>query len=156
LAFDQNRRLQAFRIIQNFPDYQTIYLAGAAKLPLAMPHLIRKITQRILTQVNPIFVVARTQNDFVLDAMEFYCPGRVTPIDHPPDNQTLDLIRNINLCHHRLNPDSLIIPGYYGGQPMVQGGLRPRSRNDRIRNLTNQLDYDHGDALLLIGQRREG
>jgi len=155
LAFDQNRRLQAFRIIQNFPDYQTIYLAGAAKLPLAMPHLIRKITQRILTRINPVFVVTRTQNDFVLDAMEFYCSGRVTPVDQPPNQQILNLIRNIGLFHPRLNPDNLIIPGYYGDQPMIRGGPRPRSKNDRVRSLTNQLDYDHGDALLIVGQRRE-
>ena len=153
LAVDSRDSMIAFRAIQKFPEERAVVLAGAVKHPEGPKHLVRIMTQRILHHSDYRYVLTRTQNDHVTDMMRQLCPGGVVPFSQPVEDKYLELIQKTGLNHPNLDPATLHIPGYYGGQPMIARGPRPRSRDRQVREFMDQIDYQAGDAYLLIGLR---
>lgn len=154
VAFDQYGAV-GFRVIQQ-PRADTVILAGAVKISRGPRHLIRHITDGILEERNPRYVVARTQNDHVLDMMLYLCGGGIVPYSVQADSHTLQFIDEIGLFDECLDPVSLVIPSYYG-KPMIGRRECPESSNPNVasfmRAVISDEEYQRGDAVLLVGER---
>lgn len=138
----------AFRVI-TVPHPRVVCLAGAVKKPKAPKYLIREVTKKLLEELNPSYVVTRTQNDKVVDMLVNLC-DLVVPLDRPP---TLDEFGAIMIAGIGEFSDyyKLIIPKYYGS-PMI-AGPRPRSKSRRVREFMDEINYANGDARVLIGRK---
>jgi len=113
------------------------------------------MTEKILASFDPIYVLTRTQNDYVIDYMKTLCPCGVVPLDFPSNRGFLELIKKTGLFHEDLDPQTLVIPGYYGGGPMIVNAPRPRSKTPQVRRFMDEINYEQGDARVIIGLRRE-
>ena len=155
LALEEEIGIAAFRVIQSFPQESAIVLEGAAKHPLAQKYLIRLMTDKILASFDPIYVLTRTQNDYVVDYMKALCLRGVVPLDFPSNRGFLKLIKKTGLFHEDLDSQTLVIPGCYGGEPMIVNAPRPRSKTPQVRQFMDEINYEQGDARVIIGLRRE-
>jgi len=146
-------KISAFRIIKHFIEQQALILSGAAKRPSAPRYLVRMLTEKIIEQRNPFYIVTRTQNDYVVDYMRQLSGRGLIPLDYPVKSCHLRLLEEVGLSHPDLNENELIIPGFYGGQSMIGDGSRPRSSNLQTQEFMDKLDYLSGDARIIIGLR---
>lgn len=149
---NHNGRVEGFAMIQRFPKLHTVYLAGLVKTKRAPKEIIGKIVKEFIDREKPDKVVTRTQNDRVVEIMTEVCQT-VVPLDRPPTNEELVLIRYMGLYSSALDPSTLIVRDHYG-RPMILSGERKRSTNRRVTAVTEKLNYEAGDALLLVGYRR--
>lgn len=138
--------------MQRFPDYDSVYLAGLVKTTRAPSGIIERIVQEFLDKNNPTNVITRTQNDRVAEIMVKVCE-KVVPLDRMVEEKDRELLRNIELFTPITDPSTLIVKGHYG-RPMIGSIERKRSANPRVTFVTDKLNYEAGDALLLIGYRR--
>jgi len=147
-----NNCIEGFAMIQRFPDYDSVYLAGLVKTTRAPSGIIERIVQEFLDKNNPTNVITRTQNDRVAEIMVKVCE-EVVPLDRMAEEKDIELLQNIGLFTPITDPSTLIVKNYYG-RPMIGSTERKRSVNSRVIAVTDQLDYRAGDALLLVGYRR--
>lgn len=145
---------KGFAIRRQIPEIRAVYLAGAVKLPNFSSKIIEYITQKYIDEHKPEVVITRTQNDRVVEGMMSLC-DEVIPIDRIASPQEINILKGASLLPESLkfDPKYLIINGFYGGQ-MVSGERR-RCNNPKIVALTDRLNYEQGDAVLLIGYRRK-
>jgi len=145
-CFDQTGEMVAFRIIE-IPRHDIVYLAGAVKTPLSPRHLIRELTGKILKESNPDYVVTRTQNPHVVDMLLDLCTA-VIPLDRLPE---ADEIEAVTTCGINCTDERLITPKHYGSS-MIGAREKPESKNPRVKNFMDEIDYFDGDARILVGR----
>lgn len=146
-----------FRILQEKPN-NCVYLAGAAKIPGSRPHIVTDMTKYILNQLRPDTVVTRTGSDIVLEEM-LNLSNSVAPFDSRVDERSMEIIEACGLRNEKLRRETLVIPEYYGGQPMLNPELgRPKSKNPAVakfmRSAISDEEYFRGAAIILIGERK--
>ena len=74
---------------------------------------------------------------------------------HLPNTTDLEIAKRMGLIpnNKKFNLDQMIIEKCYG-EPMIAGPIRNRVNNPQVLTATNPLNYNKGDALVLIGRRR--
>lgn len=147
----ENQKAVAFAVSQFHEDTKTAYIAGIVKNPNAPRSIVEKMLGNFIEQYNPSILITRTQNDRVMDIICHFCPI-VVPIDRSVTADELKLLSDFNLLSSNTNQELLITRGHYGGQ-MIFDSIRRRSLDEKVVNFSNQLNYQEGDAALLIGYR---
>ena len=148
----ENQKPIAFAMSQYHDSIDTAYIAGVVKVPTAPRGIIQEMVGKFIEEYNPKILVTRTQNDRVMDIMCNFC-STVVPLDRSVTPTEIKLLTNLNLLTPTTNVDLLIARGHYGSQ-MIFGCPRRRSYNSKVINFSNQLNYEDGDAALLIGYRK--
>ena len=147
-------QVTAFARRKLHPEVSSVYLAGAVKLPSAPSGVVEEITRRYVEENNPTTVITRSQNDRVIDVMLGLCK-EVIPVHRAPSNEEIGFLEHLGYFDSRVEKDTLITKKCYGRSLIVNADRR-RSVNSYVRRVTDQLDYDAGDALLLLGYRQGG
>ena len=143
----------AFAVSQLYPEKGAAYLAGLVKKPSAPSALVEGMVGQFIDQFDPTILITRTQNDRVMEIMCRFCP-RVVPLDRLATPEEVELLTELGLMGEMTNPDLLITRGHYGSQ-MILDSQRRRSFNKRVTNFSDRLNYQAGDAALLIGYRKK-
>jgi hypothetical protein len=125
------------------------YIAGIVKKPEAPSGIVERIVENHIQTHRCEVVTVRTQNDRVVDIVKHLC-SEVVPISREAANCDLSNLQKMGLLSSKVTSD-LVVHGHYGTSPMIGGGERRRSRDPAVVATTNRIDYDHGDALLLVG-----
>lgn len=151
---EQSGSISGFAMLEKFSEYEVIYIAGIVKKLNAPSRIIEKVIEYHLDNTGLGIVVVRTQNDRVLEILANTC-SNVAAMDRMATPSEVDLLLKMDLVTPKsdLDRDYLIHRGYYGS-PMIQDGIRRRSANIKVRNLTDRLRYFQGDATYGIGYRR--
>ncbi len=142
----------AFIAFQSFPKLNALYLAGMVKKQSAPSGLVELIVRDFVKTTNPSILVTRTQNDRVMEIMTHLCDITV-PIDRLANQTDLNLLSRLDLLTPDTDPNTLIIHGCYGSQ-MIHNLPRRRVYDKKITVFSDLLDYQSGDASLLIGYRK--
>lgn len=145
----ENGVIRGFAVMKDFPDINATYISGIVKEPGKLSGIIEEIVKKHVQNFG--IVVVRTQNDRVVEIMSDICE-RVVPTDEIPKQKELDILAAMGLIGLNVN-QNLVAKEHYGGKPMI-GGERKRSSNPKITEVTDELDYEHGDAQLLVGYRK--
>lgn len=142
----------AFIAFQSFPEFNTLYLAGMVKKQSAPSGLVEVMVKDFVQTTDPSVLVTRTQNDRVMEIMTHLCDITV-PIDRLANQTDLNLLTRLNLLTPTTDPNTLVVRGCYGSQMIVD---LPRKRvcDKKITIFSDLLDYQSGDAALLIGYRK--
>jgi hypothetical protein len=151
---EQENEATGFAMLETFPTEGVVYIAGVVKKPESPSKIIEKIVRFHLREAGLKSLVVRTQNDRVLEILANIC-RRVIALDGLAKNEEVDLLGRMGLVRPDsiLDEDYLIHRGYYGS-PMIAQGERRRSKNPRVTNLTDRLDYQKGDAAYGIGYKQ--
>lgn len=148
----ENKKPIAFAMSQYHEDIKTAYLAGLVKVPSAPRGVVREMVGEFIKQYHPSVLVTRTQNDRVMDIICHFCPA-VVPLDRSVTPIELKLLASLDLLGPNTDLGLLITRGHYGGQ-MILDYPRRRSRDKKVTKFSDQLNYEAGDAALLIGYRQ--
>jgi hypothetical protein len=141
--------IRGFAVMKDFPALAATYISGIVKEPGILSGIIEEIVYQHVQNFG--IVAVRTQNDRVVEIMSDIC-AVVFPTDVEPGQKELDILAAMGLLG--LNVDqNLVAHGHYGGKPMIEGKRR-RSKIKKITDITDRLDYEHGDAQLLVGYRK--
>lgn len=146
-------RAEGFAVMQDFREIGATYIAGIVKNGKAPSGVIDKIVRRHASLFET--VVVRTQNDRVVEIMRGISE-EVIPMHRNAEPGELEILKTMGLDKSSDGTGvglNMIARRHYGGSPMIGDGSRPRSKDLSIRNLTDRLDYEKGDALLLIGYK---
>jgi hypothetical protein len=145
---------EGFSIFQSFPELDAAYLAGVVKKPTAPSRVMEKIVNYYMRTRDISAITVRTQNDRVAQIISNAC-GVVFALDGPAHPREVDLLNKMGLVPTNLPFDDmyLIVKGYYG-EPMIMGEERRRLPIPRIEEISKRLDYQAGDAMLLVGYRK--
>lgn len=154
LVIDVQGGAVGFALMQLFAKQETAYIAGVVKSTQAPSGIIESVVSRYVQESGLPKVAVRTQNDRVAEIMTAVC-GQVVAMDRDATERECELLTDMELIRpgQQVDCKSLLVKGYYGS-PMIGSGIRRRSEQSRVRQLTDRLDYDQGDALLLLGYRR--
>lgn len=136
-----------------YPELEAVYLVGAVKSPEAPSAIMEEITRRYLEEKGAKVVVTRTQNDRVVEIVANLC-REVVALDRPAEQAELDLLAIMDVLpkDKEFDPVSLVIRKSYGTR-LIQDGPRRRSSVAKVVALTELLDYEEGDAVMLVGYR---
>jgi hypothetical protein len=148
---EANRSI-AFAVRKSYPEFDAVYLAGSVKIPSSCSGIVETVTAKYVQESGLGTVVTRTQNDRVIEMMQSICK-LVIPLDRSAYRQDREKLKELGLLTSNVDPETLIVRGHYGG-PMILTNGRRRSEDPEVRRLTDQLDYEAGDAQLLVGYRR--
>ncbi len=133
------------------PEVKAVFLAGATKSPYAPTGIVEELSRRYINEKGAQIVATRTQNDRVVEVMVSLC-NEVVPVHRKVSVDDLNTLNKLGQITSTLDMKRLVIDGCYGGS-MIGSGERRRSIKPEVRRTTNILDYERGDALLLIGYR---
>jgi hypothetical protein len=139
-----------FAVMKDYPEISATYISGIVKGPGTTSGIVERIV--IEHARNFKTVVVRTQNDRVVEIMKNIC-DEVVPINREAEEKEIKILEEMGLFSPNLRAD-LVVPGHYGGSPMIGNGDRRRSQDIAVKRTTDRLNYEKGDALLLIGYRR--
>lgn len=128
-------------------------MAGAVKSPETPLAIVEEITRRYLEEKGARVVVARTQNDRVVEILANLC-REVVALDRSARQTELDLLSRMDVLpkDKEFDPVSLVVRKSYDTR-LIQNGPRRRSSVAKVVALTELLDYEEGDAVLLVGYR---
>lgn len=126
---------------------------GAVKSPEAPSAIVEEITRRYLEEKGARVVVTRTQNDRVVEIVANLC-HEVVALDRLAQQTELDLLARMDVLpkDKEFDPVTLVIRKSYGTR-LIQSGPRRRSSVVKVVALTDLLDYEEGDAVVLVGYR---
>lgn len=144
-----NGRVEGFAVFVDYLQLNAVYISGLVKSPNAPPGVIDAIVRYHVARCGRDRVVVRTQNDRVAEIM-IGCCAPVVPLDERPGESEVELVRRMGLVTRDFDRGSMVVRGHYG-QPMIGDGSRQRSSYPRVTKATDKLDYEAGDALLLVG-----
>ncbi len=136
-----------FAVFKDYPELKTTYISGIVKGSGTPSGIVEKIVARHVSNFET--AVVRTQNDRVVEIMKGVC-REVIPIRREADEKDLDILKQTKLFSPKMSSD-LVVHGHYSGSPMIGEGERRRSQDEEVRKTTDRLDYEKGDALILIG-----
>lgn len=142
----------AFIAFQSFPELKAVYLAGMVKKRSAPSGLVETIVKDFIQTIHPSVVATRTQNDRVMEIMIHLCDITI-PFDRLANQTDLNLLSKLNLLTPNTDLNTLIVRGCYGNQ-MILDLPRRRVCEEKITTFSDLLDYQSGDAALLIGYRK--
>ena len=143
-------RAMGFAVMKDFPEAGGTYISGIVKGGGTPSGIVERIVAEHARKFSVVAV--RTQNDRVVEIIKDIC-DEVVPIDREAGEREFEILRQMELFSDRVQPN-LVIKQHFGGRPMIGDGERRRSRDGRVRQATERLDYQNGDAMLLIGYRK--
>lgn len=152
-VFVKNGQPLAFTVIQPHPDINVIYLAALAKSPGGPSGIVQTMVGHFLNRTPVSAIAVRTQNDRVYEMLCRFC-FQVVPLDRPPRIPDLEILHHLGLINSNVDPATLIAIGHYGS-PLIQNLPRRRSQDQRITLYSDQLNYQSGDAAVLLGYRQK-
>ncbi len=142
-----------FTVMKDFPAIDGTYISGIVKSPGGPTGIIENVVNDHVRKFK--IVAVRTQNDRVVEIMSDIC-SEVVPLHREASLREMGILGVMGLERAStglLVVDDLIAKQHYGGRPMIGSGERRRSSNPLVRQTTDRLKYEEGDALLLVGYR---
>ena len=142
-----------FAVMKDFSEIRATYISGIIKKRTIASGVIEKIVERHVSGFG--IVVVRTQNDRVVEIMRDTC-RKVVPLHREagePERRILEYMRLDRSNNGEIVGPDMVARKHYGGESMIGDGIRRRSRIFEVKELTDRLAYQEGDALLLVGYK---
>ena len=146
----KNETAVGFAVMKDFPEVNGTYISGVVKGEGTPSGIVERIVAQHVKKFGVVAV--RTQNDRVVEIMKNVC-CEVVPVDREAGVGEMEVLRHMGLVSDKVR-ENMIVMGHYGDAPMIGVGERRRSNNELVRKATDRLNYQQGDALLLMGYVR--
>jgi hypothetical protein len=140
-----------FAVMTDTPEVHGTYIAGIAKKPNAPSGIVESMVEYHLSRNGYEVVTVRTQNDRVVEIMTDVC-DEVVPITREAGEKEMEILRQMKLLTEDVDA-SMVARRHYGGEPLIAGLPRRRSKNPDVVRTTDRINYEEGDALLAVGYR---